>query len=328
MPTVFTKDTLRASVEAASGGKVTVLYDDKGYPSYMNVIPKFKVEDIDASLGTGVHPAFIVGGVEKSEIFIGQYSAHVRDNRAVSLPGLDPTASLTFDQAKTYCKNKGQGWHLMTNWEWAAIALWSLKNGFQPRGNTAYGKSHEAGYETAVRQDRGVPGDTTGTARNLTGSGPASWRHDNTYAGIADLVGNVWEWNDGLKIVDGKIYMPADNNYALDEAQWNNTGIVIDALGVLNTTKTGDYSSSLAWKSVTAKAGVTVPTSLKQALITPSFDTTNPKGNLYANNTGERLPFRGGGWASGANAGLFALHLGPERSNAGANIGFRPAYIG
>ena len=66
----FLKDTLRESVEAATGGKVTVLYDDKGYPSYMNVIPKFKVEDIDASLGTGVHPAFIVGGVEKSEIFI------------------------------------------------------------------------------------------------------------------------------------------------------------------------------------------------------------------------------------------------------------------
>mgnify|MGYP003609996268 CR=1 FL=1 len=61
----FLKDTLRESVEAATGGKVTVLYDDKGYPSYMNVIPKFKVEDIDASLGTGVHPAFIVGGVEK-----------------------------------------------------------------------------------------------------------------------------------------------------------------------------------------------------------------------------------------------------------------------
>jgi hypothetical protein len=27
----------------------------------------------------------------------------------------------------------------------------------------------------------------------LAGSGPLSWRHDNTLAGIADLVGNVWE---------------------------------------------------------------------------------------------------------------------------------------
>lgn len=34
------KDTYRQAVEAASGGKQTVLYDDKGYPSIMNVIFK------------------------------------------------------------------------------------------------------------------------------------------------------------------------------------------------------------------------------------------------------------------------------------------------
>ncbi len=328
MPTIFTKDTLRAGVEAATGGKVTVLYDDKGYPSYMNVIPKFKVEDIDASLGTGVHPAFIVGGVEKSEIFIGQYQAHVKDSRAVSLPGLDPTASVNFDTAKAYCKNKGQGWHLMTNWEWAAIALWSLKNGYQPRGNTYYGKNDVAGYETGVRQDGVAPGTTSGTARHLTGSGPASWRHDNTYAGISDLVGNVWEWNDGLKIVDGKIFMPADNNYALDEAQWNDTGIFIDTGAILSNTKTANWASSIPnWKGMTTKAGVTVPTSLKQAAIAP-YDVTNPKGAFWANNEGERLPLRGGHWGNGSTAGLFALSLDYPRSSVRTNVGFRPAYIG
>jgi len=30
MPTIFVRDNLRASVEASSGGRVTVLYDDKG----------------------------------------------------------------------------------------------------------------------------------------------------------------------------------------------------------------------------------------------------------------------------------------------------------
>lgn len=328
MPTIFTKDTLRASVEAATGGKVTVLYDDKGYPSYMNVIPKFKVEDIDPLLGTGVHPAFIVGGVEKSEIFVGQYAAHVKDGRAVSLPGLDPTASVSFDQAKAYCKNKGQGWHLMTNWEWAAIALWSLKNGFQPRGNTNYGKSHEAAYETAVRQDRLAPGTASGTARTLTGSGPVSWRHDNTYAGISDLVGDIWEWNDGLKIVDGKIFMPADNNYALSEAQWNDTGIFIDTGAVLSNAKTANWNASIPnWKATTTKAGVTIPNSLKQAAIAP-VDLVNPKGYFAANNEGERLPIRGGNWNTSSTAGLFALNLSSERSNVNANLGFRPAYIG
>ena len=136
MPTIFVKDALRMSVEAASGGQMTVLYDDKGFPSYMVIIPKFNVEDIDPKYGTGVHPAFIVNGVQKPEIFIGAYQAKIYDNRACSIPHVDPTVNINFDNSKAACTNKGAGWHLMTNWEWAAVALWCLKNGFQPRGNT------------------------------------------------------------------------------------------------------------------------------------------------------------------------------------------------
>ena len=352
MPTIFTKDTLRASVEAATGGKVTVLYDDKGYPSYMNIIPKFKLEDIDASLGTGVYPAFIVDGVEKSEIFYAQFQAHVRDDRAVSLPGVDPKTGVTFDQAKAYCTNKGPGWHMMTNWEWAAVALWSLKNGFQPRGNTNYGRSHEATYETAVRMDGGTPGSTSGTPRTLTGSGPASWRHDNTPTGISDLVGNIWEWQDGLKLVDGKIMMPSDNNYGLAETSWPDTGVRFDATvagggidgsygdvgdpvmsdvianysGPTGDNGSYDYASILAWKSLTAKSGYTVPELMKRAALYP-YDATNPKGYLTVRNYGERLPIRGGYWNDGANAGLFALGLDRARSNSYSRLGFRPAFI-
>ena len=60
----------------------------------------------------------------------------------------------------------------------------------------------------------------------------------------------------------------------------------------------------------------------------PISDDIFIKNNLYANNTGERLPLRGGYWHSGATAGLFALALNYERSSAATYIGFRPAYIG
>jgi len=151
MPVIFTKDTLRASVEAATGGQITVLYDDKGFPSYMVRIPKFNLQDIDPIYGSGVHPAFIVGGIEKSEILIGAFQAKIYDGRACSIPHVDPTVYINFDNAKAACTAKGAGWHLMTNWEWAAIALWCLKNEFQPRGNTNYGRSHEGTYETGTR---------------------------------------------------------------------------------------------------------------------------------------------------------------------------------
>jgi hypothetical protein len=211
---IFTKDSLRASVEAATGGKVTVLYDDKGYPSYMVIIPKFNLEDIDASLGTGVHPAFIVNGVEKSQIYIGQHQAIVADGRAVSMPGKDPAVSLNFDTALGYCAAKGPGWHLMTNAEWAAIALWCWKNGTMPRGNNNYGRDVSATYETGRRVDDAAPGVTTGTPRTLTGSGPASWRHDQSYAGIADLNGNIYEWVGGMRVNAAEIQILQNNNAA------------------------------------------------------------------------------------------------------------------
>ena len=36
------------------------------------------------------------------------------------------------------------------------------------------------------------------------------------------------------------------------------------------------------------------------------------------------LPYRGGNWNNGDDAGLFALNLNNPRSNSNTNIGFRP----
>ena len=357
MPVIFTKDTLRASVEAATGGQMTILYDDKGFPSYMVRIPKFNLQDIDPIYGSGVHPAFVVGGIEKSEILIGAFQAKIYDGRACSIPHVDPTVNINFDNAKAACTAKGAGWHLMTNWEWAAVALWCLKNGFQPRGNTNYGRSHEATYETGTRQDGVAPGTTSGTARILTGSGPASWRHNNTFTGISDLVGNVSEWVDGLKLVDGKIYMPPDNNFNLAEENWPDTGVRFDSTATGDENSSGDigdpvisneitkyagptgndgnygYLQITNWKNLTKKDGYTIPNSMLQAAIAPitlesGTYSQDPKGTLYVRNYGTRFPSRGGYWYIGANAGLFYLILINARSYSHNYHGFRLAFIG
>lgn len=338
MTMIFMKDSLRASVESATGGKVTVLYDDKGYPSYMVVVPKFNVEDIDAGLGSGVHPAFLVGGVEKPEIFIGQYPAIVKDGRALSLPGLDPAASMNFDAARGYCTAKGQGWHMMTNWEWAAVALWCKKNGFEPTGNTYYGRHHTVVHEAGRRQDGVAPGTPSGTARTLTGSGPASWRHDNTLAGICDLVGNIWKWVDGMKLVNGAFYMPNDNDYAADEADWVAQGVIIaDDAG---TTKLGTPSDTLEstgslnvnpWRSLTTTTNydalsTSVKERMQQAMIDPIF-ADDPQGRFYFDTDGERVPLRGGSWCDSSNAGLGVLFLDNVRSTSHTSFGLIPAFI-
>jgi formylglycine-generating enzyme len=324
-PTVIIRDQLRASVEAASGGRATVLYDDLGQPSYMVRIPKFMRGDIHADFGTGVHPAFVVNGVEKAEIWIGMHQAVVANNRALSLPGLAPQVNINWDTANTRCTAKGAGWHLMTNWEWAAVALWVLKQvadsrqAAQPRGNTGYGRAHDAVNETGALANNLIIGSTGTTT--LTGSGPETWRHNLLPFGISDLVGNVWEWVGGLKLDVGVIKMPVDNHYTQADTAWASTGKTIAAATATTwKTATGILASG------TYEAGYD-DALMRSALILPANVSNAANGSYSTDLTSERVPRRGGDWANGAGAGLGALTLTSARSAVGTFIGFRPAYI-
>lgn len=320
MAEIIMKDTLRAEVEAASGGKQTVLYTAKGQPGYFNVIPQIRLEDLHPSLGTGIHPAFLVGGVEKSEIFIGTYQAVIRDGEALSLPGEIPAGRIGFDDARAVCSAAGPGFHLMTNWEWAAIALQCAALGIDVRGNTNCGQSHSHPAEKGQ-----------GNPVILTGSGPDTWRHDGTPFGIADLVGNVWEWVDGLKLVSGRIMMPADNNFCLAEDQWPDAGAAIDIRDgepMITSSAVEDDWNSCEFAKLATEGGFIVPPSLRQAALCPVEGMTQ-RGWFWADSSDgfEALPFRGGGWYDGASAGSFALHLNIERSSVTAYLGFRPAFV-
>ncbi len=322
--TIHTKDPLRGEVEHASGGRQTVLYTEKDQPTYMNVIPAFRCEELGPEFGVGVHPAFIVGGVEKSEIFVGTYQAVIRNGEALSLPGEDPTVNVDFDQARAACAAAGRGHHLATNWDWAAVALPCAKNGAgQLRGNTNNGRSH------LNHEEKGV---VTMDGRTLTGSGPDTWRHDGSPFGISDLVGNVLEWCDGLKLVGGKIIMPVDNNIFLPEDQWAEIGVTFNAS--CDSVVLSDKVMRRGWNSsvfsrLRVKKGFKVPVTLYQALLAPGSGC-DLSGKIWMDNANglETLPFRGGGWSSGGYAGLAALNLGCERSLRYAGVGFRPAFLG
>lgn len=305
-PDWFIVDQLRASVEAASGGRMTVLYTAKGAPCHMHVFPAFNLEDVapGGELGSGLHPAFLFDGQPATEIFVGAYQASMMGTEAVSLPMADPRAAINFDNARNLCKANGPGWDMMSNLDWAAIALWCMANGYEPLGNTQSGRHHTNKWETGRRQD-GLAAGSNGTARILTGSGPASWAHDGSPAGIHDLVGNVWEWVTGMKLQDGRAWLAADNGLT-EEPDLIDSGF--------------DMPSDSTWSTVDATGASDL---VKQSLIAPATPALSPVGRLYVSTEGERMPSRGGAWNSAGNAGLAALYLYYARTYTAAHIGFR-----
>lgn len=347
MTSIFVRDKLRASVEASTGGMCTVLYSQAGAPSHFFILPRFNLEDIDPGLGSGPHPAFIVDRRVLPKIFIGQYQGYVDvpNLQIVSLPGLRPTpvSSNGMSSWGGEFAARGAGYHLMTNTEWSAVTLWCLKNGFAPHGNTRNGA-----YEGT--QERGIVPTVISSATRyaiLAGSGPASWRHNNSAAGISDLVGNLWEWVGGLRLFSGEIQVCENNDAASADWQFAHpdyrpwkaidfaTGslvppgtagtVKVDSLAAANPGNPGGFSSGFAYSAAISNSLASTgeynmskfedtdagPTALKMLCLS-GFEGL--PGRVWMRNWGTQYALRGAGFESGTNGSLFSLAIGGNES--------------
>ncbi|MCD8004840.1 MAG: hypothetical protein LUE91_04240, partial [Oscillospiraceae bacterium] len=172
-----------------------ILVDEKGVPSVMVKIPKVTLADLGIADSDTVHPAFLVNGKEVDAIYLSKYSNTIIDGCAASMPAVDPAASIRIDAAMEACSSKGKGWHLMTRMEYALIAQICARNGFLPWGNNLHGRDYRETLCTAIASND--------TGHRATGTGPLTWYHDRTYAGIADLNGNTSVWVGGVRLYYG-----------------------------------------------------------------------------------------------------------------------------
>ena len=349
-------DDLKLAVEMLSGGTNTVIFDDIGMPSIMVRFPKLTRAELVAGDTNDAHYAFLVDSKEYASVFESKYQNIIANERAYSLPMQDPRASITFDAALTACRKKGEGWGIQPISLWSAIALWCKKNGTQPHGNNNYGRDHANTWEKGVAS---MALDSEGRIqRTATGSGPATWYHDGTYAGIADLNGNVWEWCAGLRLVEGELQViPYANSIlatcdmGVNSTQWkaiDKNGNYVEP-GSTGTLKLDYVSSKWTWTTGTltsqadsnrnctfANVGCTSEVTdnakrlLRSLTLLPEDGDTDYGGDyFYANNgAAERFPYRGGSWLYGALAGVFSTGLIDPRSHSGSHFGFRSAFYG
>jgi hypothetical protein len=330
-----TKDQMFEGLNLSLPPNNEIILDDKGLPSVMVKIPKFSMSDVGLSGGT--HPAFIVDGEEKPYIYISKYQNIVVNDRAYSLPYKQPRNYVTFDQARAYCENKGEGWHLMTNAEWAAIALWCKKHDCMPYGNNNW--SYSDYYHT---YDKGAPmpyvDEYDEYSLTATGSGPKDWFHNNDFSGIADLNGNVNEWVGGVRLNNGEIQIIANNDaaQAIDQSAsstlWKaiaQNGSLV-APGTAGALKYGSGSIVLGdyFKDLTAAGGVTIPNLLKALALFPADAAETYRDDyFYASSSGERLCQRGGNYYDYEGAGVFYANLNYSRSLSYDDLGFRSAFV-
>ena len=302
-----------------------VIYDANGLPNMM-----LKLENT-APTKDQADPVFIVKGVEYDSVYLSRFLNSAVKNQVVSLPLRDPLTYINMDDAIARIRQKGEGWHLLTNCEWQYI-----KDTTRPgtHGNTSYGHYHTDESEEGMRSEYG---------RTETGSGPAAWFHNgNTETGIADTIGNVWKIVSGIRLKSGKLeYMPNNDAAAPDADLSEDSKEFLEVLAngrpvMIGPGEDGDMmitTGEVEGYDAVEREEVSVsldevPQILEDLGIVVNDESASKEWFAADAELDEAICFVGASYHYTSHSGPSALYLDGPRSDVNANVGFFSALLG
>lgn len=248
--------------------------------------------------GFDLHPAFRNGGSDVDQFYVGKYQASMTGSKLDSKAGVLPTVNRSLTQfiADAQARNVSgvSGFMLWSFHQWSAIQ-WLYVVEMATMNSQAKSGNGRVNQSSAANVDAADVGQAT-------------------YRGIVGLWGNVYQWMDGLKTVNGAIHV------------WDRDG----NKGWVNTAQ-----------QRAAGAGTIYPTTfmddkgagydLTAAFIGDSGPTSNSNATApdqqYFTTSGEYFPVVGGYWSHAAHAGLWDVACSVSASHTNTSVGGRLAKV-
>ena len=236
---------------------------------------------------------------DRSKLYVGAYLGYTESSKLRSLSGKSPTASQTIGTFRTQAKANGTGYDQVSFFPLTLLQCLFLIKYKNRNSQTALGR----GYV-----DASAKANTGATNANGMYYGSTSGTVHVKFAGIEDFWGNLFWFIDG-------IFSDASRNILTAFDSFNDTGSGYTSRGQGATSDIGNYMSKPQGTSETGFVAKEVNGSAT------TYFTDDADLNA------SRLPYFGGNWNNGDNAGVFRLDVSYTASYANSYFGGRLMYL-
>ena len=249
---------------------------------------------------------------EGDAFWIGKWEA---SNNGNNIPQSKPNTtylwtSITRGSIISVSKSKGKGFKMATNREWVSIALWCDHHEIYVKGNIYGGDANNLDGDGTTFAQCGGGYIIYDRSYVITGNTiPDTWNHNGKNNGIKHMVGNIWEFMDGIENRGGEIYIYDENGNYVDS-------------GVSIAASTSSVGTQI--KDISNTSEAILNEGIPNIVDTQGYVPSNLKTDaMWNNNGGQNTLIRSGGSMYGLQCGLWTFAANSDPSTSYPDNGFR-----